>query len=91
MESVGIAVLEDAPKSVAEEVIFRVAAHANRDPLELPSLAQAIDPEALDALFPPDGQTTCELTFQYWTYNISIAYDNELIIELEPRDRPTPT
>lgn len=88
MESEGTVRSVDAPESIAEEVILHVAAHADRDPLEMPQLGKTIDPDHLDALFSGDEPTTCELTFSYWHYDITISYDGELLIELAPRRAP---
>lgn len=39
----------------SDAVVMAVAAESGRDPLELPPLCEAIDPEALDALVDRDG------------------------------------
>ena len=41
-------------ESVSETIVSAVAAHTGSDPLDLAPLYQAVDPDALDALFATD-------------------------------------
>ncbi|WP_458210863.1 HalOD1 output domain-containing protein [Haladaptatus sp. NG-SE-30] len=63
--------------SASEELIKAVARLNDADPVELPLLADFIDPEALDALFRPreDGTlrgTSGRVEFAYDAYHVTV-------------------
>ncbi|WP_266081175.1 HalOD1 output domain-containing protein [Haladaptatus caseinilyticus] len=73
--------------SASEELIKAVAKLNDADPVELPLLADFIDPEALDALFSPreDGtprETSGQVEFTYDAYHVLV--DSRGMINLYP-------
>lgn len=68
----------------SEAVITAVAAETGRDPLELPQLYAAVDPDALDALFEDSRGGTGEIvvSLTYAGYTVRVTGD---IIELRDR------
>jgi hypothetical protein len=56
-------------KSVSQEIIELVAESENTDPLELPPLSEAIDPDALDRLF---RNTSGHLAFEYQGHTVTV-------------------
>lgn len=69
-------------------VVKEVAAREGVDPVALnPSLAESIDPEALDALFPPDSDETMKdetsLTFTYCGYTITVTSTGRITLAKE--------
>ncbi|ELZ15285.1 hypothetical protein C477_18905 [Haloterrigena salina JCM 13891] len=66
-------------------IVERVAALDGTDPLSLPPLYDAIDPDALDSLFQSssaDGpQTTGAVQFTYYGYDVRVDADGEIAIE----------
>jgi hypothetical protein len=54
---------DDAKPS--ERVVRSVAALTDTDPVDLPPLYDAIDPEALDRLVDSQADSECEIAFQY--------------------------
>lgn len=81
-----------APSSV-ERIVEAVAAHADTDPLELPPLYEAIDADALDALFREgcDGS----VQFRYADRDVtfysegSVEIDGEAVRDAELVEQPT--
>lgn len=59
--------------SLAERIIHSVAEQTNTDPLELPLLYEAIDPDALDALL--DKLQDGKIQFQYAGQTVSVESD----------------
>ena len=79
LESTDTHVTEFDPStnSASEELIKAVARLNDVDPVELPILADFIDPEALDALFQPreDGtlrRTSGQVEFTYGAYHVMV-------------------
>lgn len=73
--------------SVSEELIRAVATLNDADPVELPRLADYIDPEALDTLFRPllDGTprgTSGSVEFFYDSYHVTV--ESRGVIDLSP-------
>jgi len=52
-------------ESVSESVVLAVSEATDTDPLEMSRLADVLDPDALDALFPGDGGEDCEGTASF--------------------------
>ena len=77
--------LRDEAETMSLAVIGAVAEREGVDVLELPPLHEAIDPEALDALFPPNSadaeRSAEELTFSYQGYSITISADGEITLD----------
>lgn len=68
--------------SLTVTVVEQVANRENVDPLELPPLHDAIDPDALDALFDKPEAAVDGVTFRYQGY--------EVVVEGPERVRVTP-
>ncbi|MFP9192183.1 HalOD1 output domain-containing protein [Natronosalvus vescus] len=64
-------------------VVAEIAAATGTDPLELPPLSSAIDPDALNALFASRPITTVQrVTFQYAGYEVVVDGDGD--VRLDP-------
>jgi hypothetical protein len=59
-----------------------VAAIEDSDPLDLPPLAEAVDPDALDRLFDPDAPNIASrhLEFAYAGYRIHVYGRGEVVV-----------
>lgn len=72
--------------STSSEVIRTVSVHANKEPEALPSLNDAIDPDALDSVFGPRANGTPRrggtLVFPYAGYRVRVIGNRE--VEVEP-------
>ncbi|WP_331234928.1 HalOD1 output domain-containing protein [Natronorarus salvus] len=76
-------------RTLSETVVFEVAALEGVDPLDLPPLFEAVDPESLDGLFsgrpssypgkPGDSHLT--VRFVYHGYGITASNDGTLLVE----------
>nr|WP_227378589.1 HalOD1 output domain-containing protein [Haladaptatus halobius] len=70
----------NAPRSLSERVITAIVDAKGQSPNDLEPLYNAIDPEALDALFAPqaDGTTRARgsVSFQYAGYWITVSSEN---------------
>ena len=76
----------------SQKVVERVADRAGTDTRRLPPLYDAIDPDALDALFStslrrPTPKGT--VTFRYDGYDVSVASDGS--VEVRPPDPSEPS
>ncbi|QCC60255.1 hypothetical protein NP511_18030 [Natrinema thermotolerans] len=65
-----------------EEIINSVAVLENSDPVELPPLFDAVDPDALEAIFAKGRSGS--VTFSYAGYTITIEFDETPTITVEP-------
>jgi len=66
-------------ESVSERVVQAVATTSNADPLELPPLYDAVDPDALDALV--TGIADGKVTFTYAGYEVTLTSDGAVTTE----------
>ena len=64
---------------VSERVVQQVAARSGTDPMELPRLYDAIDPDALDAVLAdlPAG----EVRFRYAGYTVSVENGGDVRLD----------
>lgn len=75
----------DASEATSTAVVEAIAEREGVDPadLELP-LYEAIDPDALDALFSPPGgnrePVSGRISFVYGGYNVEVAGDGEVTV-----------
>lgn len=78
-----------APESsaVSRRVIQAVASETDTDPLELPRLYDAIDPEALDALV--DGLSSGDVHFKYAGHLVIVESDGTIRITTPASAGPT--
>lgn len=70
-------------ESLSLVVVETVADAAGVDPLELPPLYGAVDPEALDSLFQPrpgvgDDRSAKAVRFTYHGYEVSVTEDGDV-------------
>lgn len=70
---------EDEPPSKA--LISTVSAVADEPPMELPPLADCIDPDALDRLFAHGDVTHRRVTFVYAGYRVTVTEDTVRVEE----------
>lgn len=77
-------------RSPSRAVISTVALATETDPTDLPPLFDALDTEALDALFGGDGPgrdgATAELSFEYAGQTVTVGGDG--VLEVAPADQP---
>lgn len=66
-------------KTPSEAVIWAVAETAGVDPLELDSLHESIDPDALDTLIQRDAATS--VTFEYHGRTVTVRGDGEVVVQ----------
>ncbi|WP_331236064.1 HalOD1 output domain-containing protein [Natronorarus salvus] len=72
------------PGSIAETIITALAEEEGVDPVDLEPLYGWIDPEALDSLFSPQGETAdpdAYVVFQYGEYRVVAGADGTVVIE----------
>lgn len=67
-------------KVPSEGVVEAMAQHTDSDPLELPPLYKAIDPDALDALFHGQRKATApaRVQFHYAGHSVTITEDGAI-------------
>lgn len=71
---------------VSVQVIKAVAEQTDTDPLDLPPLYEAVDPDVLNVVFEPfhgGGPLGTTLAFTYVGHEVTIAYDGEVVITVE--------
>lgn len=72
--------LETEADRLYERIVTEVAARRDAEPTELPPLFDAVDPDALAAVFAPteSGTTrTGRVEFSYAGYDVTIVFDDE--------------
>lgn len=62
----------DSTGSASEAVVSLVAETEERDPLDLPPLYEAVDPEALDQLCASPSESNIKISFSYCGYTVLI-------------------
>lgn len=72
--------VEKKKKAPANAVIEAVAEATDSDPLDLPPLHEAIDPDALNTLF-DRHETSTQVRFQYAGFEVEVQ---EGAVEIEP-------
>lgn len=79
--------IDQGSDAVSRQVVEMVADELTVDPVKLPPLYEAIDPDILDAHFAPATSHHCprfgQVTFTYVGYEITVAYDGKLVITLD--------
>ncbi|WP_255171026.1 HalOD1 output domain-containing protein [Natrononativus amylolyticus] len=71
---------------IHEQIVDGVAALEGTDPLELPPLFDAVDPDALEAIFAPtDGGTPRigRIEFPYAGHTVTVVREDEPIVRIE--------
>lgn len=64
--------------SASDRVIRSVAALIDDDPVDLPPLYEAIDPEALDVLVDDSADDQCEISFKYAETEVYFSPNGDL-------------
>ena len=76
--------------NISLQIVDFVAKREHTDPLELPPLYDAVDPDALDDLFESGHQNgtaqSGRIEFQYNGYTVIVEFDNgpEITVKEEP-------
>lgn len=70
-----------AGRSISVAVVELVAAETDTDPLELPPLANVVEPEALDRLFTDGASTEASAQFQFAGCHVSVTADGVVTVE----------
>jgi hypothetical protein len=68
--------MDETEPTITERVVWAVAAETGRDPLELPPLYEAIDPDALDTAF--RTLDTGEIAFRYADSDVTVRADQSV-------------
>lgn len=82
--------VEPGGRSPAMAVIETVTGVEGVDPMELPPLSDAIDPDVIDLLVTPDGDSQAGLCFTYNQWNVFVRADGTIIIA-DPDEKVVPT
>lgn len=72
--------------SVTDRVVQQVASNMDDDPLELPPLYEAIDPDGLERL--AQSMADGEVSFTYVDHQVTVSYDGTVDVD-EPHARGT--
>lgn len=76
--------MERETRTVAERVVQAVATTTDTDPLELPTLYDAVDPDALASLV--EGMSDGEVVFAYAGCEVTVTYDGGICAERNGTD-----
>lgn len=74
--------------AVTAQVVQQVASAMNDDPLELPPLYEAIDPDSLERLV--ESMAAGDVSFTYVGHQVTVSHDGTVDVE-EPQTRGTST
>ena len=72
--------------TIPGRIVRRVATATDSDPLELPPLYEAIDPDTLDSLV--EGMADGELSFAYAGYQVSVDSVGTVSVDVRPAGSP---
>ncbi|UTF55778.1 HalOD1 output domain-containing protein [Natronosalvus rutilus] len=78
--------LTNESNEIHEQIIDEVAALEDRDPLELPPLYDAVEPDALESIFSTTvGGTTRvgRVEFPYADHTIIVEFEEEPVVRIE--------
>ncbi|WP_415382189.1 HalOD1 output domain-containing protein [Halosimplex sp. TS25] len=77
---------EETP-TIVLSVLEAVAATERTDPVDLPPLSDAVDPDALNALFDPSGEQPAptRFSFCYADHDVTVTADGSVLVD---RDEP---
>lgn len=79
-------ILQDDVDGVCERIVTAVAALEDTDPAELPPLFDAVDPDALTAVFSTTGSGTIRtgrVEFPYAGYWITVEFDDGAVVTVD--------
>lgn len=68
----------ETTESVAYRVLTCAATLREVHATDLPPLARTIDPDALDALFPPDSEGRCTLTLEFAGTHVTVCQNGDI-------------
>lgn len=77
---------QSATRPLPIEIVERVAARENVDPLELPPLHDVVDTDALTALFANPEQRIDQVTFSYQGYDVTVEGVRQIRVDPRPTD-----
>lgn len=66
--------------TVSEELVAAISAYEGCHPLEVPVLANHIDPDALNSLF--RAESDCTVQFEYADYDVTVDADGTILVRL---------
>lgn len=78
--------LAETGSEIHERIVVGVATLENADPMALPPLFDAVDPDALEAIFAdPENETVRigTVEFPYAGHTISIEFDDDPIVRID--------
>ena len=78
--------LTEAGSEIHEQIVVGVATLENADPKTLPPLFDAVDPDALEAIFAdPENEAVRigTVEFPYAGHTISIEFDDEPVVRID--------
>lgn len=83
--------MSDESQTIVLSIIEAVAAADRADVGELPPLSDAIDPDALNALFDPSGDRPAptRISFPYAGHDVTITADGSVILDSDAPWAPT--
>ncbi|RDI69618.1 HalOD1 output domain-containing protein [Halopelagius longus] len=61
-------------------VVLSIAALEGVGPMELPPLAETVDPDALDRVFAPSASVEGSVSFEYAGYDVTVTSEGKLEI-----------
>ena len=70
---------------MSTRIVLCVAAATGRPPDRLPPLYGVVDPEALDAIWPPDGGGSCSMSIPYAGTLVSVNEEGDIRVDLPNR------
>lgn len=68
-------------RQLSHAVVNAVATAEERDPTTLPPLYNAIDPDALDALFADRGDQLGRIAFRYHGYDVAVSENGHVVLD----------
>ncbi|AFZ74799.1 HalOD1 output domain-containing protein [Natronobacterium gregoryi] len=78
--------LEADSDGVCERIVMAVATLENTEPVELPPLFEAVDPDALTAAFETTesgAERTGRIAFPYAGYDVTVEFGDEPVVTVE--------
>lgn len=70
----------ESSELASTNVVLSIAALEGVGPVDLPPLAETVDPDALDKLFSPSADVDGSVSFEYAGYDVTISSDGKLEI-----------
>lgn len=74
--------MPSSTESVTAQIIWTVADETNSDPLDLPALHDAVDPDSLEMLI--EGMSEGAIAFTYADRSITVRADGVVDVEESP-------